>query len=172
MKEVLKLKQEARWYWPEDQSPTNSLCLLEQMVQVTGWSYHLDAAIASHLHIISPLLQGVQINNIMAPIHRKIIGSLPTAAKAARRAKSQWNHILVFIAMAAIGASWLLMWHQTRALASLQLQYEMLKASSSEKIMSSSSPEPIRFISVVGLFHSGTTVSIMYDYGCCMHKCL
>jgi len=84
--------------------------------------------------------------------------STASAAAKRRNGKRYWNLILFLIASTAIVFSALISWYQTTALASLQRRND-LPVGNDVPIVDPPAlpPEPLRFIAVVGMYHSGTT---------------
>ncbi|KAL7540886.1 hypothetical protein ACHAXR_010458 [Thalassiosira sp. AJA248-18] len=88
-------------------------------------------------------------NQTTSPVF--VLRGSPAAAASKRKRKNPWNWILMLIASTAILSCVILTWYQTASLASLQHNARLTEGPPLRP------PEPLRFISVVGLYHSGTT---------------
>lgn len=84
-------------------------------------------------------------------------------ANTIRRQRKRSNFILISIASTAICSSLVVTWYQMKALASLQWQGQQnVEGLTVEP--PAPPPKPLRFIAVVGPFHTGTKVSKRYDH--------
>ena len=113
------------------------------------------------MHIIVPIANvKAQVNTsshvMSSPIGPDIspVFVLRSSQAAAKRRRGFWNTILVLIASVSVTSSVALTLYQTQVLGQLQhgvkLQFVQPSPDGEKK-------EPIKFISVAGMYHSGTT---------------
>lgn len=97
------------------------------------------------------------MNHRQVPLPVPVI-ELRSPADSKRRQSRKFNALLFLIASAVMASSTAATWYQMSALSEFQLQQHNDK-SLGEKVIANPPPrlKPMRFIAVVGLYHSGTT---------------